>query len=165
VNFNTASKKTQVSVLIGCTHTLLPCKLVVEKLLVMTLQSEVHDAQVQPLPLPKTLDNKRSSIECLVDCTSSKGTHLKTKVKTICESVLSCRMCTTGNVFLTLCPRPKVWYKGRTLINVQRKLKKILTCSTSAAMMLSIWVCRQTHMKKLKGMTYGKYQTTTLCRQ
>jgi hypothetical protein len=68
---SSASENTEV------TNTVLH-DLFVEKSLVAKLRLELHDAQVNHV-----------SIERLVDCTSSKGTHLQTKVRMICESVLS----------------------------------------------------------------------------
>jgi hypothetical protein len=77
-----ASKNTEV------TNTILH-DLFVKKSLVAKLQSELYDAQVNHLPLPEMLDNIKANIERLLDCTSSKGTHFQTKVRTVCESMLS----------------------------------------------------------------------------
>jgi hypothetical protein len=54
----------------------------------MKLRSKLEEAQTNHLPLPETLDGIKGCIEHLVDCTTSKNTHLKTKVKIICEMVL-----------------------------------------------------------------------------
>jgi hypothetical protein len=102
---STASENTEV------TNTVLH-DLFVEKSLVVQLRSELHDTQVNHLPLPETLDGIKANLECLLDCTSSKGTHLQTKVRTICESVLS------GDVYNGQC---LPYLVARTQGLVQRK--------------------------------------------
>jgi hypothetical protein len=41
------------------------------------------------IPIPEPLDDLADTIERIVHSTSAKGTHLATKVKVVCESVLS----------------------------------------------------------------------------
>jgi hypothetical protein len=52
------------------------------------LPSNLDEAQTNHQPLPETLDDIKGCIERLLDCTTSKGTHLKTKVKIIRELVM-----------------------------------------------------------------------------
>jgi hypothetical protein len=57
----------------------------VERSLVASLQLELETT----IPVPETLDDLARSVEQLVHCTTSKRSHLSTKVKVICESLLS----------------------------------------------------------------------------
>ena len=57
----------------------------VERSLVASLKEELKAA----IPVPETLDDLAKTVEQLVHCTMNKRSHLSTKVKVICESVLS----------------------------------------------------------------------------
>jgi hypothetical protein len=63
--------------------------LVVEKTLVASLKMEVATAYVSYLPLPESLDHLAASVEQLVTCTTKKGSHLNTKVRIICDMMLT----------------------------------------------------------------------------
>jgi hypothetical protein len=63
--------------------------LLIEKTLVADLRRELAEAQVNCFPIPESLEDIKYSIEQLVNCTTNKGTHLKTKVRVICEAVLN----------------------------------------------------------------------------
>jgi hypothetical protein len=64
-------------------------ELQLEKNLVVQLKAELELAKVTNVPIPESLDGLAASIEQIVNCTSKKGTHLATKVKVICESILT----------------------------------------------------------------------------
>jgi hypothetical protein len=64
-------------------------ELLVEKSLVANLKMELATAYVRHLPLPETLDDLASSVEQLVSCTTRKGSHLNTKVRIICDMMLT----------------------------------------------------------------------------
>jgi hypothetical protein len=85
----TANLKTAELEAVAATNTHLLAESVIEKILVAKLRRELAEAQVNHLPVPESLDDISASIEQLVHCTTSKGTHLSTKVRVICESVLN----------------------------------------------------------------------------
>jgi hypothetical protein len=87
-NWLVGQKTNQASVLVG-RSTGLVHDLQVEKALVADLRCELAAAQLEQLPVPETLDDIKDSIERLLDRTTTKGTHLTTKVKILCESVLT----------------------------------------------------------------------------
>jgi hypothetical protein len=64
-------------------------ELQVEKNLVVQLKADLDAAPVVGIPIPESIDDLASAIESIVNCTTKKGTHLKTKIKLICESVLT----------------------------------------------------------------------------
>jgi hypothetical protein len=53
------------------------------------LKAELEAARVTGVPIPESIDDLASSIEQIVECTTKKGTHLATKVKIICETILT----------------------------------------------------------------------------
>jgi hypothetical protein len=55
----------------------------------VTLKNNLTNAYVAHLPLPETLDDLASSIKQLVSCTTRKGSHLNTKVRIICDMMLT----------------------------------------------------------------------------
>jgi hypothetical protein len=64
-------------------------KLQVEKNLVVQLKANLDAAPVVGIPIPESIHDLASAIESIVNCTTKKGTHLKTKIKLICGSVLT----------------------------------------------------------------------------
>jgi hypothetical protein len=64
-------------------------ELCIEKNLVASLKTELATAYVSSIPLPQTLDDLAANVKQLVTCTSKPGCHLITKVKVICELMLS----------------------------------------------------------------------------
>jgi hypothetical protein len=60
-----------------------------EKTVVASLKTELATAYVSRIPVPETLDHLAAAIERLVTCTSKSGCHLNTKVKVVCELMLS----------------------------------------------------------------------------
>jgi hypothetical protein len=64
-------------------------ELQVEKNLVVQLKKDLEAARVTGVPNPESIDDLALSIEQIVDCTTKKGTHLATKVKIICETILT----------------------------------------------------------------------------
>jgi hypothetical protein len=48
-----------------------------------------HPATMDHLPVPQNVDEIPHCIEYMVDCASTKGSHLNSRVKTLCESVWS----------------------------------------------------------------------------
>jgi hypothetical protein len=60
-----------------------------ERSLVARLKLELETATVGTITAPETIDDLAKSVEALVQCTTNKRCHLSTKVKVICESVLS----------------------------------------------------------------------------
>jgi hypothetical protein len=64
-------------------------EVLIERSLVASLRIELETAYVTDIPVPETLDHLANSVEHLVACTTGKGSHLKTKVKVICELMLS----------------------------------------------------------------------------
>jgi hypothetical protein len=63
--------------------------LVLERSLVTSLKLELETTTVGAITVPETLEDLARSVEQLVHCTTSKRSHLSTKVKVICESILS----------------------------------------------------------------------------
>jgi hypothetical protein len=64
-------------------------ELQIEKNLVVQLKAELEAATVTGIPIPESIDDLATSIEQIINCTTKKGTHLATKVKLICESILT----------------------------------------------------------------------------
>jgi hypothetical protein len=64
-------------------------KLQIEKNLVVKLKADLEAATMTGIPIPESIDDLAASIEQIINCTTKKGTHLATKVKIICESILT----------------------------------------------------------------------------
>jgi hypothetical protein len=65
-------------------------EVLLQKILVVELQLQLDHVRVTQIPIPKLLDDLAHTIEKrIVHFTSAKGTHLATKVKVVCESVLT----------------------------------------------------------------------------
>lgn len=60
-----------------------------QKSLVVELKLQLEHVRVTQIPIPESLDDLADTIERIVHSTSAKGTHLATKVKVVCESVLT----------------------------------------------------------------------------
>jgi hypothetical protein len=82
-----------------------------EKTMVAKLKAELEAFTMTGIPVPESIDDLAASIEQIVNCTTKKGTHLATKVKIICESVLT-------SVFDGRC---LAYLMGRTLRPIQGK--------------------------------------------
>jgi hypothetical protein len=63
-------------------------EMIAEKAQVASLQMDLEALNLARIPAPESLDDIAGTIEQIVNCTAKKGTHLKTKVRIICESVL-----------------------------------------------------------------------------
>jgi hypothetical protein len=59
-----------------------------EKAHVVSLKMDLQALNIARIPAPESLDDIAFTIKQIVNCTAKKGTHLKTKVRIICESVL-----------------------------------------------------------------------------
>jgi hypothetical protein len=62
--------------------------MIAEKAQVASLQMDLQSMNLARIPAPESLDDIAATIEQIVNCTAKKGTHLSTKVRIICESVL-----------------------------------------------------------------------------
>jgi hypothetical protein len=82
-----------------------------EKTIVAKLKAELEAVPMTGIPPPESLDDIAACIEKIVNCTTKRGTHLETKVKIICESVLT-------SVFDGRCLS---YLLGRTLRPIQGK--------------------------------------------
>jgi hypothetical protein len=64
-------------------------EMIAEKAQVASLQKDLQALNLARIPAPESLDDIALTIKQIVNCTAKKGTHLSTKVRIICECVLS----------------------------------------------------------------------------
>jgi hypothetical protein len=82
-----------------------------EKHMVAQLKAELEAVPMTGIPPPESIEDIASCIEQIVNCTTKRGTHLGTKIKIVCESVLT-------SVFDGRCLS---YLLGRTLRPIQGK--------------------------------------------
>ncbi len=62
--------------------------MIAEKAQVASLQMDLQAMNLAHVPAPESLDDIAAMIKKILNCTAKKGNHLKTKARTICESML-----------------------------------------------------------------------------